>query len=93
MIYEQLGAQIGKLVDAKQKQYGDSFNRAGMVIRVLYPDGIKPEQYDDMLAIVRVIDKLFRIANGNQGEENAYRDIAGYGLLGAKKDGSNYASS
>src|SRR5690606_27765638 len=87
MIYEQLGAQIGKLVDAKQKQYGDSFNRAGMVIKVLYPDGIKPEQYDDMLAIVRVIDKLFRIANGNQGEENAYKDIAGYGLLGAKRSG------
>ena len=43
--------------------YGDSFGRAGQVLKVLYPDGIILDQYDDMLAVVRIIDKLFRIAN------------------------------
>lgn len=87
MRYKRQGMKVGELVDTKQQQYGDSFGKAGEVLKVLYPNGIKPEQYGDMLAVVRVIDKLFRIANGNQGEENAWQDIAGYGLLGMKKSG------
>lgn len=87
--YEALGADIGRLVTSKQEQYGDSFGRSGEILRVLYPDGIRPEQMDDALAVVRITDKLFRIAAGNQGGENAYADIAGYGLLGAAKGASN----
>lgn len=85
MTYEELGESIGRLVDEKQRQYGDSFGNAQHVLSVLYPHGVKPNQYTDMLAVVRVIDKLFRVANGNQGDENAWVDIAGYGLLGAKR--------
>lgn len=89
MAYEELGKEIGALVDRKQQQYGNSFGKAGEVLKVLYPNGVKPEEYGDMLAVVRVVDKLFRIANGNQGEENAWIDISGYGLLGAKKKEEN----
>jgi hypothetical protein len=55
-------------------------------LRLLFPDGIKPAQYNDLGVIVRVWDKLKRIANGNQGEENAWQDIAGYAILMAKED-------
>lgn len=82
--YESIGAEIGRTTDTKNKQYGDSFNQSGDVLRKFYPDGISPEQYDDMLAVVRIIDKLFRVANGKQGDENPFRDIAGYGILGAE---------
>lgn len=84
--FEQLGQEVGKLVDEKQVAYGDSFGRAGQVMRVLYPDGIRPEQYDDALAIIRIIDKLFRVANqpGAFGESPG-KDIAGYGLLMAAR--------
>jgi hypothetical protein len=52
-------------------------------LSVLYPSGIKPEQYTDALAIIRVIDKLFRIANNKDAfAESPWRDIAGYALLG-----------
>ncbi len=80
--YEQLGHDIGTVVDAKNQQYGDSFNQAGKILEVLYPDGVRPDQYRDMLGVIRVIDKIFRIANGKQGEEDPWKDIAGYGLLG-----------
>ena len=80
--YEALGESIGALVDQKNKQYGDAFNRSGSILEVLYPDGIRPEQYRDMLGVIRVVDKLFRIANGKQGSEDPWQDIAGYGLLG-----------
>ncbi|MEK4798046.1 hypothetical protein NYE37_03830 [Thermoactinomyces sp. FSL K6-2592] len=80
--YEALGRRIGQLVDRKQAEYGDSWGKSADILRVLYPEGVKPSEYHYMLGIVRILDKLSRIANGNQGEENAWADIAGYGLLG-----------
>ena len=85
--YEQIGAEIGRLVTEKQVAYGDSFGKSGDVLRILYPDGIKPEHYDDALAVVRIVDKLFRIANSRDAfGESPYKDIAGYGILGVGKD-------
>lgn len=85
-VYEELGATIGRLVTEKQTAYGDSFGKTGDVLRILCPDGIKPEQYDDILAITRILDKLFRIATAPTAlGESPYQDIVGYGLLGAKR--------
>jgi hypothetical protein len=81
-----LGQEIGALVATKQKAYGDSFGRSGAVLRILYPLGIAPEQFDDALAVVRVVDKLFRIATDRDAlGESPWRDVCGYGLLGAAR--------
>jgi len=85
--YEVLGKEIGSLVDRKNQAYGDSFNRAADILAVLYPRGVRVEQYRDMLAVVRVLDKLFRLANDKRAfGESPWRDIAGYGLLGVMSD-------
>lgn len=84
--YEKLGAEIGRLVRQKQAAYGDAHSRAGAVMRILYPNGISLEQMDDALTVVRVVDKLFRIATDRDAlGESPWRDIAGYGLLGAAR--------
>lgn len=81
--YETLGTLVGELVDAKNKAYGDSFDQAGEFLKLLYPNGITPEQYSDMLALVRVFDKMKRIASDRDAlGESPFADIAGYGLLG-----------
>ena len=78
-----IAKEIGKLVDQKNAAYGSSFAESHKILSVLYPNGIKPEQYTDALAIVRVIDKLFRIANKKDAfGESPWRDIAGYAILG-----------
>lgn len=83
--YEKIGTEIGRLVDKKNKAYGDAFNKSGEFLKILYPEGIRPEQYNDMLAIVRIFDKLMRIATDkNALNENPYNDIAGYGILKAE---------
>ena len=88
--YERLGASIGITVADKQAAYGDSFGRSGSLLRILYPDGIRPEQYDDALAVTRIIDKLFRIATDRDAlGESPYRDIAGYAILGIAKGNHN----
>jgi hypothetical protein len=85
--YEKIAKEVGKLVSEKQKAYGNSFGKTGDFLKLLYPQGIKPKQYDDALAIVRIFDKLMRIATKKDAfGESPYRDIIGYGILGAAKD-------
>ena len=86
-IYTNIGATIGHLVEEKNEAYGDSFEKSQEILKVLYPEGVQPSQYKDMLAITRVVDKLFRIANNKHAfEENPWQDIAGYGILGTVND-------
>ena len=87
-IYPTVGMKIGDLIAEKRIHYGDSFNRSHEIIEVLYPDGIPPGSTHDLLAITRIVDKLFRIANrhnaqsaGLTDKESPWRDIAGYALL------------
>lgn len=85
--YVSLASEVGKLVEEKQKAYGDSFNKSELILKVLYPDGIKPENYKDLLTITRMIDKLFRIVTNNDPfGESPYRDLVGYSLLGLAND-------
>lgn len=85
--YKNLANEIGELVDEKNAAYGNSFGEVGDFLKILYPNGISPDQYTDALCVVRIFDKLKRIAS-NKGAfgESPYRDIVGYGLLGLEKD-------
>jgi hypothetical protein len=85
--FEQIGSEIGKLVAEKNIAYGDSFSQSCKILEVLYPNGVKPEQYRDLLTITRVIDKLFRIATRKDYlGESPWMDIAGYAVLSIWRD-------
>lgn len=86
--FESAAAEIGALVTQKNAAYGDAVARTGEFLRLLFPDGIRPEQYADALCLVRIFDKQMRIANKKDAfGESPYRDIAGYGILGVVKLG------
>ena len=86
--FQELAEGIADLVTEKEKAYGSAFDKAGDFIRLLYPEGIKPDQYKDMLCTVRIFDKLMRIATSYEDTEekkiDAYSDIMGYALLGLR---------
>lgn len=85
-IFEETAERIGKLVAEKNVAYGSSFAEAHKILQILYPNGISTEQFTDALAIIRVIDKLFRIATKKDAfGESPWQDIAGYGILGTVK--------
>lgn len=86
--YIEIGVQQGQLVTEKQAAYGDMIRGAQATFRILYPEGIKPEQYDDALLVLRVVDKLGRITRGQKKAfgESPWRDIVGYGILGVEQD-------
>jgi len=83
--YKQLGRQIGAMVDAKSAAYGDSFGKSSDYLRLLYPNGVKPSQFDAMLLLVRDFDKSMRIATDEDAfGESPFQDKAGYAMLGAR---------
>lgn len=85
--YVNIGEAVGQLVTEKQLAYGDSFGKAGEVLRILYPAGISPDQLEDALTVVRVIDKLFRIATRKDAfGESPWRDVCGYAILSIARD-------
>jgi hypothetical protein len=80
--YEEVGQAIGRLVDAKNRVYGDSFRKAGQILRIIRPQGCWGVDLDDLLAVVRIIDKIFRILTDRDAlGEDPWRDIAGYAIL------------
>jgi len=84
MTIQELAERLGKITAEKQAAYGNSFHVSGQILELLYPNGVVVGQYQDMLAIARIIDKLGRIANQPEAfGEDPYIDIAGYGLIGA----------
>ena len=89
--FEEIGKTIGALVEEKNEAYGDSFQRSQEILKVLFPDGVQPNQYRDMLGMVRVIDKMFRIATDKDAfGESPWKDITGYGILGTAGDEQDY---
>ena len=80
--YEVAALEIAKIVKEKQEAYGNSFGKSGKILKILYPHGIKLEQYQDVLTMVRIIDKMFRIATEKEAfGENPFSDLMGYSLL------------
>lgn len=72
------------LLIQKNRAYGNSFDVAPQQLRILFPNGIKPDQYEAVLYITRVLDKLMRIATDNDAfGEDPSQDIAGYSQLRA----------
>lgn len=85
--FQQIGTEIGKLVEEKNAAYGSAFQTSGDVLKIYFPNGVRPDQYTDLLLIARISDKLMRVASRKDAfGESPYEDIAGYGLLGVFKD-------
>jgi hypothetical protein len=90
--HEHLARYIGENVDEKSEAYNaggkDAVAKMEDILKIHFPNGVKPEQYRDLCLIVRIEDKICRIASGNKKafNESPYDDITGYGLRGAMLD-------
>lgn len=89
--YPEIGRKVGELVEKKQRLYGDSYGKSGNVLQILYPEGISPEQYEDLLFVTRLLDKLIRFTSNTPTErlgqdESPVGDMLGYCLLEMKKE-------
>ncbi len=85
--WAEIGGEIIKLVDESNKAYGDSTEKSAAILQILWPDGVPVDRMHDFRCMVSILDKLSRIATDKDAfGECAFRDIAGYALLGYRHD-------
>jgi len=79
----ELAAELANVVELKRASYGHSWPTAiAGTLRAMFPDGVRPEQFETFLFIARLQDKLHRLAAAPEAfGEDTLRDIAGYTLL------------
>lgn len=84
--FEDIGREIGAIVTVKDAAYGDAVGKVEIMIRAAYPNGIPVEQYGNALIIVRMLDKVCRIATDNDPSgEDPFSDIGGYAIKAVEK--------
>ena len=77
-----IAVKIAELVQEKNIAYGDAAGKSVEYLKLLYPDGVRPEQYQNMLLLVRDFDKNMRIATDEDAlGESPWGDKAGYAIL------------
>ena len=80
--FHKIASDIATLLEQKNLAYGDAFAKTTQILELLYPEGIKVDQYKDIHVIVRMLDKISRIARDNDPlGESPYQDLAGYCIL------------
>lgn len=91
MSLHQIAKDLCDLIEKKNQAYGNAFDKTEEILKILYPDGISLDQYKDVHIIVRMLDKMSRIAKDNDPfGESPYLDLAGYALLAVnKKEGGS----
>lgn len=80
--FEELGRELGALVDEKNAAYGPAIETSAKALALLYPNGMKPDQYVKALVLARMWDKFSRVANDAEYQflEDSWLDLAGYAL-------------
>lgn len=79
---EHLCRRLGVMLQDKNDSYGSSFYKAEDFIALLWPDGVPPEAFGRMLIMVRMFDKMMRIAVMPEAfGEDAEMDLFGYAAL------------
>ena len=78
-----IASDVAIIVEEKNKDYGSAFQKVSEILTILFPNGIPVNKYHDVAILIRVLDKVCRIANANSKDvkKDAWLDICGYALL------------
>ena len=80
--FEGIAFELSSMLEDKNRQYGDSYARMQHVLPVFFPNGVPADRLLDAIFILRIVDKLMRIASNQPDDmEDPVKDIAGYAIL------------
>nr|DAU09818.1 MAG TPA: Nucleotide modification associated domain 1 [Caudoviricetes sp.] len=85
--FEKIASDLSTILSMKNEAYGNAFDKTTQILTLLYPNGIKVDQFKDVHVLIRMLDKVARIARDNDPlGESPYMDIAGYAILSLARD-------
>ena len=79
---ESISRDVVGVVKEKNREYGSAFQKVSEILTILFPNGIPTNKYHDVAILIRVLDKVCRIASANDKDvkKDAWLDLTGYGL-------------
>lgn len=81
--FSKIAEEIGDVVELKNRAYGNAINDTEGFLKLLYPNGITEDKYHSVGLLIRMWDKMKRIASDAEAfGESPFMDIAGYAILG-----------
>ncbi len=79
--FKEIAKEMGEFVTEKNKAYGNSFEECEKFLYMLFPVKIPIKHYGNILCIVRMFDKLKKIAaDRDTFQENPFDDLVGIAL-------------
>lgn len=76
---EEKTQELAEMLGNKAKKYGNSYEILPDLLKIFFPEGIKVEQYSDVIFYTRILDVMIRRANGNYPD--AFKFISGYATV------------
>jgi len=74
--------EAGRDIADKASDFADSFTTAPQALRLLYPDGVKPDQLEDTATLIRIWDSMSKIAHcDDQKRDETYKEIFSFAVL------------
>jgi len=70
--YTKTAEEIGELVEKKNEAYGNSFAKSEEMLKILYPDGIPEDSYEDVLLLAPHEKKKFELCWKLEQENKKY---------------------
>jgi len=83
--FENVAKQIVETVKVSNKETGNCFTETTKVIKLLFPNGIPSGKEQEAAALLRIIDKMFKIVN-NPGSNTLkdWQGLSAYALNAVK---------
>ena len=90
-MYEERALEIARMIEEKQQVYGDAYPKVAQCLAALYPQGVRPDQYQELSYLTRILEKLCRVSqrcSETRGleTESPFKDIVGIAFLAMLKD-------
>jgi hypothetical protein len=80
--FSEIADELATMLAVKNRKYGDSYAKMAHVLPLFYPNGVPADGLLDAVFILRIVDKLMRIASDQRDdEEDPLLDLCGYGIL------------
>jgi hypothetical protein len=87
MRFKEKALEVAEMLERKSEEYDAPYDSDNEFLKIMYPDGVPPNQYSNMVLCLRLYDTLKKLTK--TGDTKYIEYIAGYGILAMCEEGSD----
>lgn len=84
MNFKEKALEVAEMLERKSEEYDAPYDSDNDFLKIMYPNGVAPDKYADMVLCLRLYDTLKKLTKS--GDTKYIEYIAGYGILAMCED-------